>query len=80
MIKGDKFGDEIYSSFVVEHLKVNLDIGLKKAKKTWNVVLVIREDKQAFGVRLGGRSEPRRGVPVPCYISAINLSIPKIDS
>ena len=68
MIKGDKFGDEIYSSFLFEHPKVNLDIGLKKAKKTWNVVWV------------GGRSEPRRGVPVPCYISAIKLSIPKIDS
>ena len=30
LVKADKFGDEIYSSFVNEHIKVNFDIGLKK--------------------------------------------------
>ena len=40
LIKADKFGDEIYSSFVNEHIKVNLDIGLKKMKNIWKAALV----------------------------------------
>ena len=40
LIKADKFGDEIYSSFVNEHIKVNLDIGLKKMKNIWKTALV----------------------------------------
>ena len=48
--------------------KVKLDIGLNKAKKIRKAVSVMKEDKQAFEVMLGERSEPRKGVLVPCYI------------
>ena len=34
--------------------KVNLDIGLKQTKKIRKIVLVMKEDRQVFGVMLGG--------------------------
>ena len=48
--------------------KVKLDIGLNKAKRIRKAVSVMKEDKQAFEVMLGERSEPRKGVLVSCYI------------
>ena len=65
MIKADKIGDEMYLSFVNEHLikgkayfsdpikKVNLDIGLKKMKKFRKTVSFMKEDRHTFGVILG---------------------------
>ena len=48
------------------HLKRLIStIGLKKTKKIWKAVLVMQEDKQAFGIMLGERSEPKRSVSVP---------------
>ena len=60
--------------------KVNLDIGLKKMKKIQKAVLVMKEDRPAFGEMLWERSEPRRGISLPYYISAIKLSISRFDS
>ena len=92
MIKVDKIGDEMHLSFVNDCLikrkadfldpikKVNLDIGLKKTKKILKAVSAMKEDRQAFELMLGGRSEPKRGVSVPCYISAIKLSISRFHS
>ena len=42
-------------------------------KKNGKAVSVMKEDRQEFQVMLGGRSEPRRGISVPCYISAMTL-------
>ena len=60
--------------------KVNLDIGLKKTKKIRKAVSVMKENRQVFGLLLGGRSEPRGGDLVPFFISAIKLSIFRFDS
>ena len=39
------------------------------------------ERKQpSIRVMFRGRSEPRRGISVPCYISVIKLSISRFDS
>ena len=39
----------------------------------------MKEDRQAFGIILRGRSETKRGVSVHCYISDIKLSISRFD-
>ena len=91
LIKVDKIGDEMKLSFVNDSLKkgkavffdpikkFNLDIGFKKIKKIPKAVSVMKEDRQAFGVILRGRSETKRGVSVHCYISDIKLSISRFD-
>ena len=61
------------------HLK-RLILTLKIMKKIRKVVLITKEARQASGLMLDGRSEPRRGVLVSCYISAIKLSISRFDS
>ena len=58
-------------TFCTQLKKVNLDIGLKKTKQILKAVSVMKEDRQPFGGNDGGRSESKRGVLVPCYISAI---------
>ena len=89
LIKTDKIGEEMHLPLVNDCLikekagtikKVNLDIGLKKTNKNWRTVLPMREDRHAFEVILWKRSEPRRGVSIPCYTSAIKLGTSRFNS
>ena len=57
-----------------------LILTLKITKKTRKVVSVMKEVRQASKLILGGKSEPRRGVLVLWYFSAIKISISKFDS
>ena len=69
LIKADKVGDDMHLSFVNDCLmkriadffepvnKVNLDIGSKERKNILKAVSVMKADRQAFRVTLGGRSE-----------------------
>ena len=90
LVKADKIGNEMYLSFISDCLikgkaglfdtikKVNLEIEI--TKKIWKVVSVMKEARQVSGLMLGGRSEPRRDALVPCYISAIKVSISRFNS
>ena len=91
MIKADKIGGETYLSYVNDCLikgkadffdtikKFKLGIGLKKAKKIRKTVSVMKRDRQAIGGNVGCRSEPRTGISVSYYISAIKVSIFRFD-
>ena len=92
MIKADKSGDELYLYIVNDCLikgkcnffeptkKVYLDIGLSRTKKIRKAVAAMKQDRQAIGLMLGGRSEPRGGDLVPCFISTIkHLQIQLLD-
>ena len=80
MIKADKSGDELYLHIVNDCLikgkcdffelikKVYLDIGLSRTKKIRRAVAVMKQDRQEFGLMMGGRSEPRGGDLVPCFV------------
>ena len=88
MIKADKIGDEMHLSFVNDCLikrkadfldpikKVNLDIGLKKIKKILKAVSAMKEDRQAFVIILGQRSEPKRGARYPITLVQLSLAFP----
>ena len=57
-----------------------LILTLRIMKKIRKIVSVMKEVRQASKLMLGGKSEPRRGVLVLWYISAIKISISRFDS
>ena len=78
----------MYLSFVNEHLKkenanfsdpmtkVNLNTGLKKTKKIWKPVSVMKEDRQAFGVMLGEEENLEETFRYPVTSVPLSLAFP----
>ena len=90
MINSNKIGNETNLPFVNECLikakadffnaikKANLDIALKETKNIRKAVLVMKEDREAFGVMLGEEVNLEQEFWYP--FTSVSLSISRFDS